>query len=159
MEISCYFSSGKLIIDFEQFSELNEVLREYEIKYSIQKYFNEILLFKNELHKLKEIKHSNKGNESIKLHPVLPTQEGLYYEWLKDNSSSKYIEQNVFTLNRELDVEALKRGLNILIEKYAALRTNFDFDKESNKPVQLVREKGYLDFNTKILNKKILNYW
>ncbi|MEQ6036433.1 non-ribosomal peptide synthetase [Staphylococcus saccharolyticus] len=154
LEISCYFSSGKLIIDFEQFSELNEVLREYEIKYSIQKYFNEILLFKNELHKLKEIKHSNKGNESIKLHPVLPTQEGLYYEWLKDNSSSKYIEQNVFTLNRELDVEVLKRGLNILIEKYAALRTNFDFDKESNKPVQLVREKGYLDFNTKILNKK-----
>ncbi|WP_458461931.1 amino acid adenylation domain-containing protein, partial [Paenibacillus sp.] len=74
--------------------------------------------------------------EIADIYPLSPMQEALLFHSLYDQGDV-YFEQMIFTIEGFVDVEALERSMNKVIERYDTLRTIFVHDK-INKPRQIV---------------------
>ena len=89
----------------------------------------------------------NSSRNVEKIHSLTPMQEGMLYNYMKDSSSKAYYEQNIFTVEGNLDIEILNRVLNKLIEKYEILRTKFYYSNISKlKQVVLAERKINIEF-------------
>jgi amino acid adenylation domain-containing protein/non-ribosomal peptide synthase protein (TIGR01720 family) len=76
-------------------------------------------------------------------YPLSPLQEGMYYHWLRDQSSTAYCEQLSFKVDGSLDLNALTSSFNQLIERHEILRTNFTHSYD-DRVLQLVsKAKNY----------------
>ncbi|MFS0871455.1 amino acid adenylation domain-containing protein [Paenibacillus xylanilyticus] len=74
--------------------------------------------------------------EIADIYPLSPMQEALLFHSLYDQGDV-YFEQMIFTIEGFVDIKALERSMNKVIERYDTLRTIFIHDK-INKPRQIV---------------------
>ncbi|TDC06450.1 amino acid adenylation domain-containing protein, partial [Nonomuraea longispora] len=60
--------------------------------------------------------------------PLSPLQQGVYYQATYAESSSTYIAQNVFDLDRRVDVPAMTEAFAALLRRHPTLRAGFAAD-------------------------------
>ena len=75
--------------------------------------------------------------EIERLYPLSPMQSGMLYQALKNEKSSAYFEQCVFTLQGSIERGLLEESFNTLIERYDVLRTTYVYG-ELDEPLQVV---------------------
>lgn len=73
----------------------------------------------------------DKGYSLEKIYPLTSMQEGMLYHKLVEEESSSYIVQNIFEVNKVLDIKAFKESFELTIQKYEALRTNIIYSSVS----------------------------
>src|ERR1700685_4176752 len=71
-------------------------------------------------------------------YPLSPMQEGILFHTLEHPGSGMYFDQVGFPLRGDLDVAALERAWQHVIERHAILRTHF-VTKKVKAPIQVVR--------------------
>ncbi|WP_146065476.1 non-ribosomal peptide synthetase, partial [Paenibacillus sp. UNC499MF] len=71
------------------------------------------------------------------VYTLTPMQKGMMFHSLLDADSEAYFEQVTFDLKGSLDAEAFAKGLDVLIQRHEALRTNFMIGWK-DEPVQIV---------------------
>ena len=83
----------------------------------------------------------DKENNIEDVYELSPLQQGFYFQWLMDPSSSMYFEQSTYIVNaRDLSVEAVRKAYNKLISRYSILRTSFTNDL-GDVPLQIVHKE------------------
>jgi amino acid adenylation domain-containing protein/thioester reductase-like protein len=75
--------------------------------------------------------------EIERLYSLSPMQSGMLYQALKNEKSSAYFEQCVFTLQGSIDRALLEESFNTLIARYDVLRTTYVYS-ELAEPLQVV---------------------
>ena len=76
------------------------------------------------------------SEQALHAFPASPTQEGLWFLQQLDPESVAYNMYVILRVRKLLDVEALKRSLNALVQRHDALRTTFG--TQEGKLVQLI---------------------
>ncbi|MFD7523071.1 amino acid adenylation domain-containing protein [Paenibacillus chitinolyticus] len=71
------------------------------------------------------------------VYTLTPMQKGMLFHSMLDADSEAYFEQVTFDLQGSLDAEAFAKGLDVLIQRHEALRTNF-ISGWKDEPVQIV---------------------
>ncbi len=79
------------------------------------------------------------------IYSLTPMQEGMLFHSLYDKDSLAYHEISSFRVEGEIDIDAMKRSLQKLIERYDVLRTIFIY-KNLDKPRQVVLKNREADF-------------
>ncbi|NEZ84183.1 amino acid adenylation domain-containing protein [Clostridium botulinum] len=107
------------------------------------------------------LKYRNRGLEIKNIYSLTPMQMGMLFHALKDEESSSYFEQSIFTLKGEIDLNIFERSFNKVIERYDILRTVFVYENV-DKPKQIVFKErkariGYEDIS-KLSNESKENY-
>lgn len=74
-------------------------------------------------------------------YPLTPTQEGLLMRALYWPGSDAYLNQNVIELRGELDIGALARAWDSVVERYEVLRTGFVWEGRP-RPLQYVARRA-----------------
>ncbi|MFC0781255.1 condensation domain-containing protein, partial [Flavobacterium sp. HJSW_4] len=93
----------------------------------------------------------NKDNTIEDIYELSPLQQGLYYHWLVEESSSLYFMQTCYTLHAEnLNINNVRKAYQELVNRYDILRTSFSNDHNSR--LQIVHKEAFVDFNYKTLN-------
>lgn len=72
------------------------------------------------------------------VYPLSPLQEGMYYHWL--TSPLDYFEQTSYKLKGELNIDAIEKSYQLLVARYAVLRTSFT-QKLGKELLQVVRKE------------------
>ena len=81
-----------------------------------------------------------------------PLQEGIYYHWLSDPSSTMYFEQMSYRLEGSvLDVELLRKSYDLLVSRHSILRTSFSTDY-SGESLQIVRKSVASTFKSEVVS-------
>ncbi|OMF04068.1 non-ribosomal peptide synthetase [Paenibacillus amylolyticus] len=88
-----------------------------------------------ELERLSE--HTTALGELENVYTLTPLQKGMLFHSLLDADSEAYFEQVTFDLYGSLNVEAFTRGLDTLVQRNEALRTNF-ITGWRDEPIQVV---------------------
>nr|WP_280922048.1 non-ribosomal peptide synthetase [Paenibacillus sp. PvR133] len=88
-----------------------------------------------ELERLAE--HTAALGELENVYSLTPLQKGMLFHSLLDADSEAYFEQVTFDLYGSLNVEAFTQGLDTLVQRNEALRTNFITDWR-DEPIQVV---------------------
>ncbi len=88
-----------------------------------------------ELERLAE--HTAALGELENVYTLTPLQKGMLFHSLLDADSEAYFEQVTFDLNGSLNVEAFTQGLDTLVQRNEALRTNF-ITGWRDEPIQVV---------------------
>ncbi|KAA8754994.1 non-ribosomal peptide synthase/polyketide synthase [Paenibacillus sp. UASWS1643] len=88
-----------------------------------------------ELERLSE--HTAALGELENVYTLTPLQKGMLFHSLLDADSEAYFEQVTFDLYGSLNVEAFTRGLDTLVQRNEALRTNF-ITGWRDEPIQVV---------------------
>src|SRR5437764_1825775 len=80
------------------------------------------------------------GRENIAdIYPLSPAQQGMLMVVLLSGSSSEYyFDQCVLTLTGRLDAAAWREAWRLMVERHAALRTLFVWERRE-RPLQVVR--------------------
>ena len=86
---------------------------------------------------------SKKDIEDI--YGLSPLQQGMLFHTLSTENSTLYFEQVNFTFRGKVDISALKRAWDRVVERHTVLRTSFAW-KEIKKPVQIVHRHRALDW-------------
>ena len=73
-------------------------------------------------------------------------QEGILFHTLLEKESSAYFQQSSFLINGNLNVAALEKALQHLVDRHDVLRTVFKFEKVE-LPIQIVLKKWEAIFN------------
>lgn len=82
----------------------------------------------------------------VDIYRLSPLQEGIYFHWLSEKSSSLYFEQMAYTVKaNHLDLDLIKAAYQKLIERHPVLRTSFTSDF-AGVPLQLVHKTFPLHF-------------
>ena len=85
-------------------------------------------------------------HENIKgIYPLSPMQEGMFFHYLFDKTSTAYFEQISFHIHGELDFFYFEKSLNELFKRYDILRTVFT-QKAEKKLFQIVLKERAIDF-------------
>ncbi|KPV61276.1 bacitracin synthetase, partial [Paenibacillus sp. A3] len=71
------------------------------------------------------------------VYKLTPMQKGMLFHSLLEPDSGSYFEQATFDLRGTFDVEAFAKSLDALVQRHAALRTNF-YSGWKDLPVQIV---------------------
>ncbi|MDY6935437.1 MAG: amino acid adenylation domain-containing protein [Spirochaetota bacterium] len=71
------------------------------------------------------------------IYPLSPTQKGILFHSLYDDSTPVYFQQLAFTINGPLDIEAFKRAWNHIISITPVFRTVFKW-ANLKEPLQIV---------------------
>jgi len=87
------------------------------------------------------------------IYPLTPLQEGMLFHGLYDRQSAAYIEQFCCELH-DLDVQALQRSWEQLLNRHTILRTGFNYE-ELPIPVQYVYKTPRIPFE--ILDQRQLS--
>lgn len=82
-----------------------------------------------------------------KIYPLTPLQEGMLYHKMMDKDSTNYVVQNIFEINEEIDIEALKNSIDMVSKKHEVLRTNIIYENVS-VPRQVILEDKVLDISS-----------
>lgn len=87
-----------------------------------------------------ELAELNSDGTLEDVYKLSPLQEGMYYNWMSDKSSSMYFEQISYRLRASnLDISQVKEAYDQLINRYSVLRTSFVNDY-GGMPLQVVRK-------------------
>lgn len=92
-----------------------------------------------------------KKNKIQDVYVMSPMQEGMYYNNVIDSNSNAYFEQMQLNFKGNINVPMLQEAMNLLLKKYAVLRSNF-INKQAKVPVQIVwtarnAEVAYYNFS------------
>jgi amino acid adenylation domain-containing protein/non-ribosomal peptide synthase protein (TIGR01720 family) len=79
------------------------------------------------------------------LYPLSPMQQGLLFHTLMAPESGMYFEQMTFSLEGELDGEALRTSWRRVVERHAILRTRFVWEG-LREPLQVVGRTAHLSW-------------
>ena len=71
------------------------------------------------------------------IYPLSPQQQGMLFDTLQLSAPGVHIEQKIYVLRGELDVPALERAWQHLVERHSILRTAFVW-KNQDEPLQCV---------------------
>ncbi|MCR8843449.1 amino acid adenylation domain-containing protein [Paenibacillus sp. SC116] len=71
------------------------------------------------------------------LYPLAPMQEGMLYHHMLEPDSDAYFQQNVVVVDERLEVDLLRRSLEMLVKRYDVFRTVFVY-KDEERPLQVV---------------------
>lgn len=86
------------------------------------------------------------ANTNIKdIYKLSPMQEGMYFNFLYNRSSTAYFSQISYRFTGHLDTNKVKNSLNELVRRYDILRTVFNHEKK-DIPLQIVLKKQEADF-------------
>ncbi|WP_037297455.1 condensation domain-containing protein, partial [Ruminococcus flavefaciens] len=75
-----------------------------------------------------------------------PLQEGMLFHHLYDNNSESYILQSVFSSDKKINIDLMKKAADLLSKKYDVLRTAFAYEK-LKKPRQVIISDKKVEFN------------
>ncbi|WP_244290021.1 amino acid adenylation domain-containing protein [Flavobacterium resistens] len=82
----------------------------------------------------------NRDNTLEDVYKLSPLQQGMYYHWLSEKSSSMYFEQMSYRIKAlDLDIQSVHESYDKLISRHSVLRTSFNYDL-SDHPLQIVRK-------------------
>lgn len=84
------------------------------------------------------------GNGINKIYRLMPTQQGMLFHTIMDETSHTYFQQIVFEIHGDIDLQLLTRSFNTIIERHEVLRTNFIY-KQVKSPVQIVLQEKPVD--------------
>ncbi|MCK4259525.1 MAG: amino acid adenylation domain-containing protein, partial [Halanaerobiales bacterium] len=87
----------------------------------------------------------SKMKQFEKIYPLSPMQQGMLFHYLKDTKSIANFEQSELHLAGNLDIDLFEKSLNLLVQRYDILRTNFEYEK-----LQISRQVVYKNKNQKI---------
>ncbi|MHA7060302.1 condensation domain-containing protein, partial [Aquimarina sp. M1] len=107
-----------------------------------------------------ELSSINKDFNVEDIYPLSPLQEGMYFHWLSDNSTSLYFEQLSYRLRSEsLDISSVKEAYKSLILRHPVLRTSFTNDY-GGVPLQVVRNdvEGSFSYDQIPEGEDVLSY-
>ncbi len=79
------------------------------------------------------------------IYPLSPMQEGMLFHTLYAPGSGQYFEQSWWKLHGKLDVAAFERAWQRVVDRYAVLRTGFEW-QGLERPLQVVRRQVRLPF-------------
>src|SRR5215210_4337255 len=84
------------------------------------------------------------------IYPLSPMQEGMLFDALYAPESRVYFQQEGFTIKGKLDIEALRRAWEEVLQRHDVLRTAFLWERR-DKPLQIVYRRvklpwDYLDW-------------
>src|ERR1044071_3466617 len=82
----------------------------------------------------------NKSSNVEDIYPLSPLQEGMLFHALFDPESEAYFEQLNCALDAKLDVEALRRAWQQVVDRHPVMRTAFFWERRE-KPLQVVRRQ------------------
>ncbi|MEP6802990.1 MAG: amino acid adenylation domain-containing protein, partial [Flavobacterium sp.] len=127
----------KLVISYEnQLRDLIETLTSIEENYLTPS----DLTFKGLAHK--DLLELNKENNVEDIYELSPSQQGMYYHWLIDNSSPMHFIQTSYRLHfNDLDIDTVKHAYEQLIKRYSILRTSFS-NNYGGVPLQIVHKSA-----------------
>ncbi|WCM63689.1 non-ribosomal peptide synthetase [Paenibacillus polymyxa] len=80
------------------------------------------------------------------LYSLSPMQEGMLYHYMLEPESNAYFQQNIVTVEEDLEVELLQRSLEMLIERFDVFRTVFVY-KDEERPLQVVLSEQEAQFH------------
>ncbi|TKH36518.1 non-ribosomal peptide synthetase [Paenibacillus polymyxa] len=87
---------------------------------------------------------SDLKKQNIKdMYRLTPMQQGILYHYMMDKNSDAYFEQISLSIKGILDIDCVEKSVNIIIEKYDALRTIFLYENVA-KPLQVVMKERKL---------------
>ncbi|MBC7865267.1 MAG: amino acid adenylation domain-containing protein [Bacteroidia bacterium] len=87
-----------------------------------------------------ELQKINSDNSLEDVYELSPLQEGIYYHWLAEDSSSLYFEQMSYKVRtKELNAKTIKHAYNMLIARHGVLRTSFS-TTYAGRSLQIVRK-------------------
>jgi amino acid adenylation domain-containing protein len=81
-----------------------------------------------------------------RIYELSPLQEGILFHAQHSLSSEMYFEQFSFTLRGPVDVGALQRAWQAMVDRHAVLRTSFHW-REMEKPLQVLHRQAVLPFD------------
>jgi non-ribosomal peptide synthetase component F/alpha-ketoglutarate-dependent taurine dioxygenase len=84
---------------------------------------------------------SHKDIEAI--YELSPQQKGMLFDSLQGTGSGIHVEQKIYRLNGELDVPAMERAWQHLVDRYTILRTAFAW-RNQDQPLQVVLRRVVL---------------
>lgn len=79
------------------------------------------------------------------IYPLSPLQESLLFQALIEPYSDAYFVQFIGHLEGELNIDAFKNAWQLVIKKYAVLRTHFEYEN-LDSPIQIVKNNCALPF-------------
>jgi Condensation domain len=85
-----------------------------------------------------------KAGQSVSSHPLSYNQQGIWFLYQLAPESSVYTVNFAARISTEIDVPALRRAFQTLVDRHPALRTTFPV--HSGKPVQRVHEAQKVHF-------------
>ncbi|KQO31340.1 hypothetical protein ASF10_22140 [Flavobacterium sp. Leaf82] len=105
---------------------------------------------------IEDLSQINTDGNIENIYKLSPLQQGLYFHWSAEPSSSMYFEQISYRINvTDLNVENIKTAYNKLIQRHGVLRTSFT-ENLVDEPLQIVRKKVEGDFIfLKIANQSV----
>ncbi|HKG78521.1 MAG TPA: condensation domain-containing protein, partial [Pyrinomonadaceae bacterium] len=80
----------------------------------------------------------------LDIYPLSPMQEGMLFHSLYDQNSGVYFNQVALTLEGQLDLAALKRAWQRVMQRHSILRSSFEWE-EIEKPLQVVHREVELE--------------
>jgi amino acid adenylation domain-containing protein/non-ribosomal peptide synthase protein (TIGR01720 family) len=87
------------------------------------------------------------------IYPLTPMQEGMFFHYLYDKSSSAYFEQISFRYHGELNIQLVEKSLNEIIKHYDRLRTVFT-NTINNRLLQVVLKNRKIDCHYEDISKR-----
>ncbi|UCH98458.1 MAG: amino acid adenylation domain-containing protein [Candidatus Aminicenantes bacterium] len=78
------------------------------------------------------------------IYPCTPLQEGMIFHALYDQHSSAYFIQLSYRFHGQLDMAAVRKALQELVNHYEILRSVF-VHEDLDRPLQLILKKGKID--------------
>jgi len=101
-----------------------------------------------------ELSRLNPDNTLEDVYELSPLQEGIYYHWLAEASSTLYFEQISYRVRTKgLDIEKLKGAYDRLTARHAVLRTSFSNDY-AGRSLQIVRKEVGSNFTYSKFDKQ-----
>src|SRR5271166_2050340 len=82
--------------------------------------------------------------ESASSHPLSYNQQGIWFLYQLAPQSSIYNVNFAARICAEIDIPAMRRALQVLVERHSALRTTFPV--HLGKPIQRVHETQKVNF-------------
>lgn len=79
------------------------------------------------------------------IYPLSPTQRGMLFHSVYASENSMYLEQRSCVLRGELNLHALQRAWQGVIDRYTVLRSSFAWE-ELDEPVQVVERQVTMPF-------------
>ncbi|MCX6318748.1 MAG: condensation domain-containing protein, partial [Bacteroidetes bacterium] len=86
------------------------------------------------------------------VYPLSPLQEGMLFHSLYETEGDQYFEQLSYTLTGNLDVVAVRKSVELLMKRYAVLRTLFLYEG-LEKPLQVVLKEKEADITFKDISQ------
>ena len=98
---------------------------------------------------MSELLEINADNNVEDIYELSPLQQGIYYHWLREKSTTMYFIQTSYRLYSEtLVIDQVKQAFDLLISRHAILRTSFT-NNYGGVPLQIVHKRVPSNFTFK----------